>query len=166
MSKRIRIACGVLFAALLSPAHGQNTEFSWRFGPVDLGRGHSAKFIFANPFCPNPAMQLDVTLALTDLTGKIVQVHTGEGSQTTQAKKRAIVNCNESIQLEVAGAELDQQTSTVIGVMQLITDINGVPWTPVNVPLASLQIGDGSGNSFRPSVVIIAVEPIRRLILP
>ncbi len=127
MAKRTRIAIQVLVTALvlLPVARAQNTEFSWRFGPVDLNQGQTAKVIFANPFCPLSNLQLDVTLAITDLTGKIVRVRT-QDHQTTAAKKRAIVNCNDSIQLEIAGEKLDQP-GTVVGVMQLITDINGVP---------------------------------------
>ncbi len=167
MAKRNRIILKVVLTALLSwtAAHAQNTEFSWRFGPVDLNQGQTAKFIFANPFCPNSTLQLDITLAITDLSGKVVQLRT-QGGQSTPARKEAVINCNESIQLEVNGQNIDPQIGTVVGVMQLISDINGVPWTPVNVPLASLQIGDGSGNGFKPSVVLIAIEPIRRLILP
>ena len=166
MAKRIGIGLIVAAALLaLPPAHAQNTQFSWRFGPVDLSQGRTAKFIFANPFCPLSNLQLDVTLALTDLTGKVIQVRT-QGNQTVLARKQAIINCNESIQLEIDGSKIDPQASTVVGVLQLITDINGVPWNPVNVPLASLQIGDGAGPGFKPSIVLIAIEPIRRLILP
>ena len=166
MTKRTGTKILIAAALLALPAaYAQNTDFSWRFGPVDLNQGQTAKFIFANLFCPNPNTQLDVTLALTDLSGKIVQVR-NQGNQTAPASKRAIVNCNESLQLEVAGNKVDAHVGTVVGVLQVITDINGVPWTPVNVPLASLQIGDGAGTSFRPTLVIIAIEPIRRLILP
>ena len=166
MQKHIRIAWKAVLTALLvfPAAHAQNTEFSWRFGPVDLNQGQTAKFVFANPFCTNPNTELDVTLAITDLSGKILQVR-AQGDQAAPAKKQAIVHCNESIQLEVAGAKIEQQAATVVGVMQMVTDINGVPWAPLNVPLASLQIGQGSGNDFRPAIVIIAIEPIRRLIL-
>src|SRR5579859_6235579 len=101
--------------------------------------------IFANPFCANPDTQLDVTLALTDLTGKVLQVR-AQGNDTSPARTRKIVNCNESIQLEVAGTKIDPQIGTIVGVLQLLTDINGAPWTPVNVPLASLQIGEGLGS--------------------
>jgi hypothetical protein len=166
MQIRAKVHGSILLTALLAipAAFAQNTDFSWRFGPVDLTQGQNAKFIFANPFCPNPAMQMDVTLALTDLSGKILQVRT-QGNQTAAAKKRAIVACDDAIQLEVSGAGLPAGTSTVVGVLQVITDVAGVPWTPVNVPLASLQIGEGFGTSFKPSVVLIATDPIRRLLL-
>ena len=166
MLKRDPMVFGILVTVLLAvPAvHAQNTEFSWRFGPVDLSSGQTAKFVFANPFCSNGDLQLDVTLAITDLSGHVLQVRT-QGNQTTVARKEAVVACNDSIQLEVAAEKIIPQSGTIVGVMQLITDINGVPWTPVNVPLASLQIGDGSGTTFKPSIVLIAVEPIRRLIL-
>jgi hypothetical protein len=166
MSRAVWIASGALVIALLTlpAAHAQNTEFSWRFGPVDLSQGQTVKLVFANPFCTNPNTQLDVTLAITDLSGKVVQLRS-QGVRTA-AKKRAIVACDESIQLEGSGASGDAQAGTVVGVLQIITDINGVPWTPVNVPLASLQISDGSGSTFKPTIVLIAVEPIRRLILP
>jgi hypothetical protein len=62
--------------------------------------------------------------------------------------------------------KISPQPGTLVGVLELITDINGVPRTPVNVPLASLQVGDGTGATFKPSIVLIAIEPIRRLILP
>ena len=157
----------LLLAALLAlpAAHAQNTNFSWKFGPVDLAPPQTAKFTFANPFCAFAAQQIDITLALTDLSGKIIQVQ-GQGNQSTPATKHAVLNCNGSIQLEVPGNKIDPQIGTIVGVLQVVTDVNGVPWTPVNVPLASLQIGDGSGSTFKPTIVLIAIEPIRRLILP
>jgi hypothetical protein len=162
-----RVQVPILLTALLAIPAGfaQNTDFSWRFGPVDLPQGQTPKFTFANPFCSSPATQLDITLALTDLSGKVLQVR-AQGDQTAAAKKHAIVACNDAIQLEVSGAALPPGTSTVVGVLQVITDINGVPWTPVNVPLASLQIGEGFGTAFKPSVVLISTDPIRRLLLP
>ena len=132
-------------------------------GPVDVNPGTTAKLIFANPFCSNPLTKLDVTLAITDLTGQVIQMHP-PGSQSAPARKRAIVNCNEAIQLEVAGEHISPN-GTVIGILEVITDISGIPWVPVNVPLASLQIGHGMGSCFQPSVVIIPIEPVRRLIL-
>ena len=176
MSQQHRIVYGALFLGLLigHAAHGQDTEgFSWKMGPVDVTPGQTAKLIFANPFCPNPLMKIDVTLAITDLTGQIVQVYP-VGSEPAPAKKRAIVNCNESIQLEVTGDEISP-SGTVVGILQVIPDISGIPWVPVNVPLASLQVGPthsglmrarGEAGGFQPNIVIIPVEPVRRLILP
>ena len=156
-----------LFLALLAgaAAHAQESEgFSWKMGPVDLNPGRTAKLIFANPFCPNPLMKLDVTLAITDLSGQIIQMRS-QGSEAAPAKKRAIVNCDEAIQLELSG-QLLSAAGTVIGILQVIPDISGIPWVPVNVPLASFQIGQGTGSGFRPNIVIIPTEPVRRLILP
>ena len=154
----------ILCLALAEAAYGQGTEFSWKMGPVDVHNGQTAKLVFANPFCANPLTKLDVTVAITDLTGQIVQVRV-PGSQPTVARKEAIVNCNDSIQLEVSGDQISPNGS-VIGVLQVISDISGIPWVPVNVPLASLQVGTGTASGFRPSVVIIPIEPVRRLILP
>ena len=174
MTPNQRVACAALVLGL-SLAHAQDTTdgFSWKMGPVDLTAGQTAKVVFANPFCSNPLLKIDVTLAITDLAGNYVQVR-GTGTQTTPAKKHAIVSCNESIQLEVTGDSVTQ-TGTVVGVLQVIPDLNGIPWTPVNVPLASLQLGPthstvnrGRGDvvgSFQPYIVIIPVEPVRRVIL-
>ena len=165
-----RFASGALLLAfgLAQSAHGQDEGFSWKMGPVDLNPGQTAKLIFANPFCSNPLMKLDVTLAVTDLTGKVVQVRApgaAPNAPTTPARKRAILNCDESIELDVSGG-LISPNGTVIGILQLIPDLSGTAWVPVNVPLASFQIGQGWGSGFRPTVVIIPVEPVRRLILP
>lgn len=156
-----------VFLGLLAgnAARGQDGEgFSWKMGPVDLSPGQSAKLVFANPFCSNPLMKLDVTIAITDLTGQVAQMR-APGSDAAPAKKRAIISCNESIQLEAAGSQITP-SGTIVGVLQLIPDLSGVPWVPVNVPLASLQIGQRVGQGFHPSVVIIPIEPVRRLILP
>lgn len=153
----------MLLSACLAPeARAQGTEFSWRMGPVDLAPGQTAKLTFANPFCLDQRTELDITLALTDLSGKVLQLREYGSAQPAVAKKRAIVKCDEALQLEVSG---EQATGTVVGILQVITDISGVPWVPVSVPLASLQIGSGSGHGFKPSIVIIPVEPIRRLLL-
>ncbi|MCC6364234.1 MAG: hypothetical protein IT165_11970 [Bryobacterales bacterium] len=169
MPQQCRIAWKPIFLAFAMVAAacgGQDntgTEgFSWKMGPVDVSSGQTAKLIFANPFCSNPSLKLDVTLAITDLTGQIVQTR---GATPAPVKKRAIVNCNESIQIEVAGDEISPN-GTVVGILQLIPDLTGTPWVPVNVPLASLQVGRGAGSEFRSSLVIIPIEPVRRLILP
>ena len=185
MLQRCHIARDMLFLGLLfgSAAFAQDSDgFSWKMGPVDVNPGQIAKLIFANPFCPNPLMKLDVTLAITDLTGQIVQVHPAD-SQPTPAKKRAIVNCNESIQLEIDGEQISP-SGTIVGILEVIPDISGIPWVPVNVPLASLQVGysvapgfpsrrlavNGQRQdlkpTFQPTIVIIPIEPVRRLILP
>src|SRR5690242_18911969 len=109
----IRISFPVLVAAALAlpAAHAQNTNFSWKFGPVDLSSQQTAKFTFANPFCAFTAQQLDITLALTDLSGKVIQVQ-GQGNQTTPARKHAVISCDTSIQLEVPGNKIDPQIGT------------------------------------------------------
>ena len=138
--------------------------FSWKMGPVDLNAGRIAKLTFANPFCSNPLLKIDVTLAFTDLSGKVLQV-SSPGADPAPARKRGIVSCNESIQLEVSGERISPN-GTIVGILQVIPDLSGIPWVTVNVPLASLQVGHGAGSTFEPSIVIIPIEPVRRLILP
>ncbi len=142
-------------------------------GPVDLSPGQTAKLTFANPFCSNPGLKIDATVAITDLSGQVVQMRSTGTS--TPARKRTIINCNESIQLEVTGDQISPN-GTIVGVLQIIPDLSGTPWVPVNVPLASLQIGPTHApqargrtdtvSGFQPYIVIIPVEPVRRLILP
>lgn len=133
---------------------------------MDVHSSQTAKLVFANPFCSNPLLKMDVTVAFTDLAGKILQ--TGSGDATSPAKKRrsVILSCNDSVQIEISRYQITGNSNTVVGVLQIIPDLNGIPWVPVNVPLASVQVGTGNGRGFQPSIVLIPLEPVRRLILP
>ena len=96
-NSRLAFALLVIGFTLPRDIRAQDSEgFSWKMGPVDIGPGRSAKLIFANPFCPNQLMKIDATLAITDLSGQVLQLR-ASGSDPVPARKRAIVGCNESI---------------------------------------------------------------------
>ncbi|MBI3682539.1 MAG: hypothetical protein HY235_19340 [Acidobacteria bacterium] len=164
MNQRIGMTMGVigLFLTAVAPgARGQDQPegFSWTFGPVDLHPGQTAKLIFGNLFCQDNPLK-EVVLAFVDLTGRPVQLR---GSAQPVPKKRTLVKCGDSIQLELAGREIVQQ-GTIIGVLEVIPD-RFHAWVPVTVPLGSLQVGRATGDSFEPSVVVPPNSPIRRLVL-
>jgi hypothetical protein len=148
-----------LSVACRAQAQDQPEGFSWTFGPVDLHPGMTAKLTFANLFCQDNPLK-EVILAFVDLTGKPVQLR---GNSPSVPKKRTLVKCGDSIQLELAGKDMSQE-GTIVGVLEVVPDIFHA-WIPVTVPLGSLQIGRRSGDNFEPAIFVTSNSPIRRLVL-